>query len=84
MIAANVVAQQRGRFIQVNDQDVYVAVVIKISEGATAAAVRGGYSGTSFIDQFFERGASLVSTAATSIVSLQGRALSTRISCQYR
>ena len=37
--ARNVVAQQRWRFVQVDDENIYVAIVVEIAECAAAAAV---------------------------------------------
>jgi hypothetical protein len=52
--AAHVVAQQRGRLVQIHDQDIDVAIVIEIAEGHAAAGMRLGDAGPRQVAQFFE------------------------------
>ena len=49
-----IVAQQRGRLIQVHDEDVDVAIVVEVAESAAAAGMRRGDAGPGFVDQLFE------------------------------
>jgi hypothetical protein len=37
--AWHVIAQKRRRLIQIDDEDVQVAIIVKISKGATTAAM---------------------------------------------
>src|SRR5215467_16249010 len=60
-LPGEVVSQQRRRFVEVDDDHVHVAVIVKISEGATAAAMRSSNSRTCFHDQFLECALSQVS-----------------------
>src|SRR5690348_5047134 len=52
--ALHVIAKERRRLVHVDDQDVEIAVVIEVPEGAATAAVRGGDTWAGFFDQLFE------------------------------
>src|SRR5215470_16294446 len=49
-----VVAQQGGRFVQVNDEDVHIAVIVEVPKSAAAATMRGGYSRAGSIRQLLK------------------------------
>ena len=53
-IALHIVAQERRGFVQVHDQHVDIAVVVKIAEGAAPAGVGGDDTRTGLVKQFFE------------------------------
>ena len=53
-LASEVVSQQRWRFIEIDDDHVDVAIIIEVSESATAAAMQGGNTGTRFCNQLFK------------------------------
>ncbi len=53
-VARDVVAQQRRRLVHVHHDDVDVAVVVEIPEGAATARVRRGHAGSRFVDQLLE------------------------------
>src|SRR6202034_2037979 len=54
VVPAHVVAKQRRRFVQIDNQHVDVAVIIEIAEGASAAAVRSRDAGTGGFDQLLK------------------------------
>jgi hypothetical protein len=54
MIARYVVPQQSRGLAQVDDQYIHVAVVVEVSESASATAMRGRDPGSRFFAQFFE------------------------------
>ena len=54
MIAAHIVAQQRRRLVEIDDQDVDVAVIIEIAKRAAAAGMDGGYARPRLFDQLFK------------------------------
>ena len=41
VVAGDVVTQQRGRFVEIDDEDIEVAIVIEVAERATAAGMYG-------------------------------------------
>lgn len=53
-LAAHVVAQQRGRLIDVDDQDIDVAVIVEVAERATSAGMLFGHSWARFLGQLFK------------------------------
>ncbi len=54
MLALNVIAQQRWGLVQVDDEHIDIAVIIKVAKGAASAAMRCGDTRPSFVDEFFE------------------------------
>src|ERR1700737_4970992 len=54
LLDRRVVSQKRGRLIQVDDQNVQVAVIVEVSEGTSTAAVRHRDSFTSLRLQLFK------------------------------
>ena len=60
-LAGNVVSQERGRLVEIYDDNVEVAVVIEVTERAPAAAMRGCHTGTSFGDQLFKHALAQIS-----------------------
>src|SRR5215469_9458650 len=75
-LSGEVVSQKRRRFVEVDDDDVHVTVIIEISEGATAAAMQGCDAGAGFRDQLFEYALSQVSENRTrSLVRVLGELL---------
>src|SRR5437667_5736908 len=71
-----VVSQKRRRFVEVDDDDVDVTVIIEISEGATAAAMQGGNARAGFRDQLFKYALAQVSeNRARSLVRVLGELL---------
>src|ERR1700690_524148 len=61
MRTSNIVAKERGRLVQVDDQDVEIAVVVKIAERASAAAVNIRERGPGLFAEFLERPVSQIS-----------------------
>src|SRR6266568_32436 len=61
VVAREVVAQQRRWLVVIHDQDVDVAVVVKVSECATAARVQGLHARPGILDQFLELRSSEIS-----------------------
>src|SRR6516165_10233013 len=53
-LSTNVVAQKRGRLVHIHDQNVYIAIVVKVAEGAPSTAVHCRHPRTGSLDQFFE------------------------------
>ena len=53
-LAAEVVPQERRGLVQVDDEYVQVAIIIEVAKGTATAAVRGGYSRASGVDEFFK------------------------------
>src|SRR5438034_4419816 len=71
-----VVSHERRRFVEVDDDHVDVTVIIEISEGATAAAMRGGNARAGFADQLFKYALPQVSeNRARSLVRVLGELL---------
>src|SRR6267142_148374 len=56
-----VVSQQRRWLIEIDDDDVQVAIIIEIAESASAAAMCCGYARPSFLDQLFKHAFAQVS-----------------------
>jgi hypothetical protein len=50
VIASYVIPEQGGRFIEIDDKNIDVTIVVEIPKGASAAAVRRGYSRARFFD----------------------------------
>ena len=48
--AGQVIALQRGRFIYVPNQDIHVAIIVEVTEGAAAARMQIGDARTPFLD----------------------------------
>ena len=42
-LAAQIIAQQARRLVEIDDQDVYIAIVVEVAEGAAPARPRLGY-----------------------------------------
>src|ERR1700735_4859167 len=55
-----VISQKRGRLIHVDDENVEVAIVIEVSEGASPATVRRGNAVTRLRLQFFKSAVSQI------------------------
>jgi hypothetical protein len=53
-LAAEIIAQQRGRFIQIDDEDVYIPVVVEVSKSASPATVGRRHSRARLLDEFFK------------------------------
>ena len=49
VVAFDVVAQERGWFVEVDDENIEIAIVVEIAEGAAAATVRGAYAGPALL-----------------------------------
>src|SRR5437588_5877122 len=49
-----VVSQERRRLIKINNDDVDVAIIVEIAEGAAAAAMRGCNAGACCVHQLFK------------------------------
>ena len=56
----SVIAQQCGRFVPVHDEDVEVAVVVKVAEGTTSADMARCDGWTRFVAEFNESPISLI------------------------
>src|SRR5215472_1457606 len=54
LLRADVISEQRRRFIQVHNQNIDVPVVVEITEGATTAAMRIAYSRASLFHELFK------------------------------
>jgi hypothetical protein len=48
--AGQVIALQRGRFIYVPNQDIHVAIIVEVTEGAAAARMQIGDARTPFLN----------------------------------
>src|SRR5436309_6906994 len=60
VVASQIVAQQRWRLVEVDDQDIDIAVVIEIAECAPPAAMGFGYRGACGATQLFESAATQI------------------------
>src|SRR5215831_13432536 len=54
LLAAQIVAQKRGRFVQIDDKDVQIAFVVEVAEGTSAARMRVRYRRAGEVEEFFE------------------------------
>src|SRR5262245_49509869 len=54
MAARNVVPEQRGWLVVVDDEDIYIAIIIEVAESATAAAMRRVDTRSGPTDQLLE------------------------------
>ena len=52
--AAEVIAQQRRRLVEIDYQDVQISIIVEVTEGAPPAAMLGGYARAGFLHKFFE------------------------------
>src|ERR1700676_3844205 len=53
-LADEVIAQQRRRLVEIDDQDVDIPVVVKVSKGASSTTVCRRYTGTSLLNEFLK------------------------------
>ena len=60
-VPAQVIAQQRGRLIQIDDEDIHISVVVEVSKSASAAAVGRGNARPGLLNQFFKNATAQIS-----------------------
>src|SRR5258708_7722450 len=53
-LAAEVIAQQRRRLVQINDQDVDIPIVVEVSKSASPTTVGRRYARARLLDEFFK------------------------------
>src|SRR5437763_13072872 len=61
IVPTHIIAKKRGRFVHVDDQNIYVPIVVEVTERATSAAMDRGYPRAGFFDQFLENAVSQIS-----------------------
>ena len=49
VIPFDVIAQERRWLVEVDDQNIEIAIVVEVTEGAAAAAVGGAYAGAALL-----------------------------------
>src|ERR1019366_631227 len=49
VVPFDVIAEQRRWFVEVDDQNIEIAIVVEVTEGAAAAAVGGAYAGAALL-----------------------------------
>src|ERR1700687_3760520 len=54
-LTVEVIAQKRGRLVEIDDQYVDISVVVEVSESASSTTVCRRYTRTSLLDEFLER-----------------------------
>ncbi len=53
-MTGNVISEQRGRFVQIDDDNINIAIIVKVSKCATATAMARSKRGATLINELLE------------------------------